>query len=46
MESIIAERIQWAFGNEPVLPDGQFGGRKGYSVDEALHTLIEPIGAC
>jgi hypothetical protein len=43
MDSIIARRISYATEAHQLLPSTHIGGRKGRSVDYALHTIIEKI---
>ncbi len=43
MDSIIARRISYITEAHQLLPSTHIGGRKGRSVDHALHTIIEKI---
>ncbi|XMA13648.1 hypothetical protein WAI453_006439 [Rhynchosporium graminicola] len=43
MDSIIARRISYVTEAHQLLPSTHIGGRKGRSVDHALHTIVEKI---
>jgi ribonuclease HI/exonuclease III len=43
MDSIIARRISYVTEVHQLLPSTHIGGRKGRSVDHALHTIIEKV---
>jgi hypothetical protein len=43
MDSIIARRISFITEMYQLLPSTHIGGRKGRSVDHALHTIVEKI---
>lgn len=43
MDGIMAQRISYVTETHHLLPNTHIGGRKGRSVDHALHTIIEHI---
>lgn len=43
MEEVLAERMQYLFSTEDILPSTHLGGKKGISCGVALFTFMEAV---